>query len=994
MTSINPRENYPFYVGITKEDEKLMLESLGLNSLEDLFKHIGSQHIMPGLDVPKHKEAPELREHIEKIASKNKKVINFIGDGLQEISIPSIVPMVCSIRGLTTAYTPYQPERSQGTLQTLWIYQSVISEITGFEAVNASLYERSTCLHEALNCSLKMARGKDTVIVAESIYPGDKEVIDTLIKETDLKVIYAPIDKKTSRLDKSKLEEIIKSTESIAALAIPQINCFGQIEDFDALTDLAHDNKLLAIAIIDPIALANDGLKEPSSWGSKKEGADILVGEGQHLALSMNFGGPGLGIFGVRHNDRIKNGLRASAGRFIGKTVDEFGKECKSIILSTREQHIRREKATSNICSNQSFIASAAGASIFARGDKGLNEVFKKASDNARLAAQELSKFEGVKLKFNNEFFNEIVLELDFDVQQLIKDASEAGIHIGVNISGRCGVDGNLLLMSFSDKRTPQEMTQLFRFFKERYKRESISSPMADLKPHQKRINKASIPTFETSELYEYYQKLGKQNLSPDEGLYPLGSCTMKYNPEINDWAASLEEFTETHPQAPEADVQGNLEILFHAQEWFKKITGLPGVTTQPVAGAQGELVGLKMFQAYHRDRGEAEKRNIVVIPKSAHGTNPATATMAGYETKKIKGEVFGIVTLDALPTGEMDFEKLKEIVSQYSDRLAAVMVTNPNTAGIFETKLKQMSDLVHEAGGLVYMDGANMNAIAGWVDLDTLGVDAVHNNLHKTWSIPHGGGGPGDAIVAVSEKLIDYLPGVQIKEENGVYSTFRTPKSIGSFHRHFGNFAHKVRAYTYLAALGSEGIKRMSAIATLSARYLYQDLKQVYPILPVGSEDSPRMHEFILTLSQEMFEKIEKAGTPKAQAIAKVGKLFLDFGFHAPTVAFPEQYGLMIEPTESYTKAELDQFAEVVKSIHRIIHEYPQILTTAPHFTPVGKVDELSANKQPVLSEALSSVLPEVAADKIDAAVLRNMNSQEIQEQILKAHESKTTQV
>ena len=990
--SQNPREKYPFYIGINENEEKQMLQALGLDSLKELYAHIDKEAQMAKLNIPAHKERDELKSHLQSIADKNAKRVNFIGDGLQDFSLAPIVPLVCGIRGLTTAYTPYQPERSQGTLQTLWIYQSVISEITGFEAINASLYERSTCLHEALNCSLRMSKNKDTVIVAENIYPGDKSVLDTLIKETSLKIIYAPIDKNTSRIDQVALKKIIADNPNCAAFAFSQINNFGQIEDFDTLTDIAHDNSLLTIAIIDPMALANEGLKEPSKWGRSKEGADILVGEGQHLALDINFGGPGLGIFGVRNNDRVKNGLRATAGRFIGKTVDEFGNVCKSIILSTREQHIRREKATSNICSNQSFVASAAGAAILNRGHEGLNEMFKKAHQNARLAAQELTQFEGVTLKFANEFFNELTFEFNTDVDELIDQASEAGLHIGVNVSGRCGVDGNLLLMSFSDKRNGVEMNQLFRFFKENFTKRSISNAMADIKEHQRRIEPASIPQFETSELYEYYKKLGKQNLSPDDGLYPLGSCTMKYNPEINDWAAGLDGFTQTHPQAPEKDVQGNLEILYRIQEWFKAITGLPGVTTQPVAGAQGELVGLKMFQAYHRNNGEADSRNIVIIPRSAHGTNPATATMAGYETKKVGGVSYGIVTLDALPSGEMDFAKLQALVEEHKDRLAAVMVTNPNTAGIFETKFKAMSEIVHKAGGLVYMDGANMNAIAGWIDLDALGVDAVHNNLHKTWSIPHGGGGPGDAIVAVSEKLIPYLPGVQIKEDNGVFSTFRTEKCIGDFHRHFGNFAHKVRAYTYLSALGAEGVLRMSAIATLSARYLYEKLRKVYPVLPVGSENSPRMHEFILTLSDEMFDKIAKAGTPKATAIAKVGKLFLDFGFHAPTVAFPEQYGLMIEPTESFSKNELDKFAQVVESIHQMIHEYPQILTTVPHFTPVGKVDEVRANKTPVLTEKLGKNLDKILTDKIEPDVLRNMEGPEILNAILKAHEEKVS--
>ena len=615
--------------------------------------------------------------------------------------------------------------------------------------------------------------------------------------------------------------------------------------------------------------------------------------------------------------------------------------------------------------------------------------MFNKAHKAARMATQELTKFEGVKLQFTGEFFNEVVLSFDkIDVDELIQRASDVNLHIGVNISGRAGIDEKMLLLSFSDKHGLREINELVQFFKDHFKPKSISATMADIKENQKRKNTYEIPQFNENEIVEYYQKLGNQNLSPDDGIYPLGSCTMKYNPEINDWAAGLEGFTDTHPQAPECDVQGNLEVLFEIQQWFKKITGLPGLTTQPVAGAQGELVGIKLFQAYHRDHGEGESRNIIIIPRSAHGTNPATATMAGFITKKVDGRNIGIHTISALPNGEMDLEQIKSLVEEYGKSIAGIMVTNPNTAGIFETKFKEMSDLMHSIGALVYMDGANMNAIAGRVDLNKLGVDAVHNNLHKTWSIPHGGGGPGDAIVAVSERLLDYLPGHQVVKEGNKYTYQKMTKSIGSFHRHHGNFAHKVRAYTYLLALGGEGIRRMSADAVLSARYLYHRLNKIYPILPSDSMDTPRMHEFILTLSPEMFEKLEKAGTPKSAAIARVGKLFLDFGFHAPTVAFPEQYGLMIEPTESFTKAELDGFYTVVETIHQIIHEHPEVLTTVPHFTPIGRVNEVQANKQVQLSEAIPSVLPEIKPDVVNADVLRNMSPKEIIKTIVKTHE------
>ena len=313
-------------------------------------------------------------------------------------------------------------------------------------------------------------------------------------------------------------------------------------------------------------------------------------------------------------------------------------------------------------------------------------------------------------------------------------------------------------------------------------------------------------------------------------------------------------------------------------------------------------------------------------------------------------------------------------------------MVTNPNTSGIFETRFKEMADLIHSVGGLVYMDGANMNAIASHISLAKLGVDACHNNLHKTWSISHGGGGPGDAVVAVSEKLIPFIPGPQVKYENGMYKTFRAPKSIGSFHRHYGNFAHKIRAYAYLCALGSEGVAKMSAVAVLSSRYLFEKLKTTYPTLPAGTEHVERMHEFILTIKKETFERIEKAGTQKANAIARIGKLFLDFGLHAPTVAFPEVYGLMIEPTESYNKGELDRFAEVVKTMSLLINEHPEVLTTAPHFTPIYKVDEVDANKNLLLAEKITE-LPELFINRVEPSRLSNMGVAEIAQEILKAH-------
>jgi glycine dehydrogenase len=512
---------------------------------------------------------------------------------------------------------------------------------------------------------------------------------------------------------------------------------------------------------------------------------------------------------------------------------------------------------------------------------------------------------------------------------------------------------------------------------------------LPDLPPSYRRAAAAQLPQWSYDALKTLFSSLSEQNISPDRTCYPLGSCTMKYNPYINEVAANLPGFTELHPEAPVEDAQGTLEVLFHIQEYFKAITGLAAVTTQPVAGAQGELVGLKMIQAYHRSRGD-NGRDVLLIPHSAHGTNPATATMAGYLTVEKAGEVLsGIVEINAGQNGQIDMAQLRRLVERYRDRLAAVMITNPNTSGVFEAHFQQVAALIHAAGGLVYMDGANMNGIAGWVDLGTLGVDAVHNNNHKTWSIPHGGGGPGDATVAVSGKLVPFLPGYQVVQTAAGYRLERPSQSIGSVHRHFGNMAHKIRTYTYLRALGPQGVRRMSAVAVLAARYLHHRLRAHFPTLPTETDDSPRMHEFIITLPGATFETLEAVGVSRSRAIGRFGKLFLDFGFYAPTVSFPEAQGLMIEPTESYTKAELDRFADAVILMLQIVNAQPTILHTVPHFTPVDRIDEIDANKHLVLNEALTE-LPVVLANRIAPDRLAKMPLDAIAEAIRTASAEK----
>lgn len=979
------REQSRHYIPATDEEIQEMLSYTGNKELKDLFNHIPSEvQYHESLDLPEEMEYEALRQHLLAISEKNRPAISFLGDGLAQYKVPDIVPYVSNIRNLTTAYTPYQPERSQGTLMTHWIYQCLMAQLTGFEAINSSLYERSTALYEALCVGLRLKKNSTTVVVSSGIYPGDREVLQTLFRDTAFNMLETPVDETSGVIDIAALENLIQQQgDKLAALAFPQINTFGNLEDVDALTDLGHRYGLKVIAIIDPMTLATGGLKPPSEFGQK--GADMLVGEGQHLAIGPNFGGPGLGVFGIRFNDQVKNDIRQTPGRFTGKSLDELGRECRVMVLSTREQHIRKEKATSNICSNQAFLATLAGAAILARGEQGMKEANAAGVRQARSAYSRLSAVGGVRPAFANAaFFNELTLEVNAPVKTVLNQLDEAGIQAGVEVSSRFNQrNGNFLKLSFSDWQSAEDLDKLVNAFEalglpafENQKAvEPVAIPQALL-----RKSPVDLPQFASQEIKDYYDKLGSLNISPDIGCYPLGSCTMKYNPYINDWAASLPGFTDIHPQAPVADIQGSLEILYETQEWFKRITGLSGLTTQPVAGAQGELVGLKMFQAYHRSRGE-EHRNLILIPKSAHGTNFATAAMAGFDGSNGSG----IVLLDADDSGQVDMDSFYKKVEEFGPRINGIMITNPNTGGIFESRFKEIADKIHEVGGLVYMDGANMNAIAGWIHLGRMGVDAIHNNLHKTWTIPHGGGGPGDAIVAVSHRLVDFLPGYQVVKNDQGFDLEKAPKSIGSFHRHWGNFAHKVRCYAYLRRLGNEGVRRMSAVAVLSARYLLERFRKHFPTLPVSATRIPRMHEFILTFDENLFKKLEANGTPKATAIPRFGKLFLDYGFHAPTVAFPEVYGLMIEPTESYRKHELDRFADAVIAMRELVEEHPAVLTKVPLFTPVQKIDEVGANRAPALFERLTS-LPEVHANQIAPTELLELPIPEITAKVLAA--------
>ncbi|HNX04085.1 MAG TPA: aminomethyl-transferring glycine dehydrogenase subunit GcvPB [Opitutales bacterium] len=955
------RESARYYIPAPAAEIDAMLKECGAAALSDLYSHIPASVRFQGpLPLPAELSQDEIAAKLTAMAAKNAKALSFLGDGLPDYSVHEIAAYVCGIRGLLTAYTPYQPERGQGTLFSLWTYECLMASLCGFDAVNASLYDRATALFEAMTAAHRLSKpGADVVIVPEAVYPGDMEVVETLARGTKLQIARLPLDPATGRTSPAALKALAESLgPKLAGIVIAQVNCLGLLEDVDALADVAADAKVSCIAVADPILLAKGGLKVPSKWGTK--GADMMVGEAQHLAMSPCYGGPGLGVFAVRFSDGDRTTIRQSPGRFIGKALDAKGRDCRVMVLSTREQHIRREKATSNICSNEAFVATLAAASMLARGGDGLASMIAKARAGAIAAYGKLAAIEGVRPAFPQApFFNEIVLETNRPAAALVEHCRKAGIHAGVDVSGRVAGKRQLILISFSDRQGAADVAKLADAFRAFFGGKLGPEAAAPGIPVSLRRDVSpSIPKIPLPELKAWYEKLGALNLSPDAAPYPLGSCTMKYNPLLNEKMAGLPGFNDLHPEAPEADSQGALELLYETELWFKAITGLAGVCTQPVAGAHGELLGLKLIQAYHADKGEAATRTVMLLPHTAHGTNFASAAAAGYAE---------IVQLDADESGRIDSAKLDAVLAARGPSVAGIMVTNPNTSGIFETNFRELADKIHAVGGLVYMDGANMNAIAGHVNLGALGVDAVHNNLHKTWSIPHGGGGPGDAIVAVSEKLVPFMCGVQVKKNaDGSFSTFRAPKSIGSFHRHGGNFQNKIRAYAYLLRLGAEGVPTMSATAVLASRHLFERLKHEFRPLPANSSE-PRMHEFILSLKEEDFALLEAAGVQRGPAITGIGKLFLDFGYHAPTMSFPEVHGMMIEPTESFTLAELDRLADTALAILRLVRGNPKIVLGAPYTMPAARIDEVGANRKPVLSEKLAALpaIPESQGGK-----------------------------
>eukprot|EP00913_Durusdinium_trenchii_P023318 g21896.t1 len=871
-----------------------MLETIGVDSIDSLFQQVpGRFQLDRPLDLPPALCEPELEAETRALAARNANSAThtcFLGGGVYDHFVPAAVDEIAGRNEFYTAYTPYQAEASQGSLQAFFEYQTLICQLTDMDVSNASLYEGGTAVSEAAFMAMRVTRRHEKIVILGSVHPEYRQVLHTYLNNLNCELVVVETP------DGSATPEAVESAvdQKTACLIVQHPNFYGCLEEAREFTDIAHRAGALSVISFDPISVGV--LKSPGECG-----ADIAVAEGQSLGIPMQYGGPYLGIMACREKF-----VRKMPGRLVGKTVDRNGKSCFVLNLQAREQHIRRDKATSNICTNQGLLALRATAYLSLVGPQGLKEVADLSCRKAHYLAEQLCQLDQFEMMFDQPFFKEFTLRCSETADAVIHKAAAAGF--ATRLLSELSAPGRRAAMLPACDVPVDSAADVLP-----------SDQLADAPPE--------LPELGEPDVIRHFVNLSTLNMSVDTHFYPLGSCTMKYNPKRHERLAGLPGLVDLHPYLPDEHIQGMLKIMSSMQDMLAEISGLPAVSLQPAAGAQGEFAALLVAAAYFRDKGE--KRTKVIFPCSAHGTNPASAALAGFDC----------VQLDKSETGLVD---LKELQSKLDDQTAVFMITNPNTLGLFEQQIDEISGMLHDVGGLVYIDGANMNAILGVTRPGDFGGDMMHYNVHKTFTGPHGAGGPGAGPIAVREFLADYLPGPVVTSSTGddgeeTFSLTTPSKTVGRVRSHFGNVGILLRGYFYLRTLGAAGLRAVSEDAVLNANYVKSRLQDILPV-PNGEYC---MHEFVASA--------KKLHTETGISTMDIAKRLLDFGFHAPTVYFPlvVPEAMMIEPTETESKDTLDRFVDV---IHEIVEEDPDFLHNAPHTTPVSRPDEVAAARQPIL--------------------------------------------
>lgn len=863
------------HIGISEADTQAMLKTIGVTSVEELISLTVPANIRlkEFSVVGKPLSEAEFLEHIRELGKKNKVLKSLIGLGYYNTYTPSVIHrnIFCN-PGWYTAYTPYQAEIAQGRLEALLNYQTMVSDLTGLPVANASLLDEATAAAEAVtmmfsNRSREQQKNNiHKVFISQHLFPQVKEVIYSRSEPLGIEVVEGN-------------EFQFSFDHSFFGLVIQYPDIKGSVNDYHALVSSCKQKGIQVAVGTDLLALCL--LTPPGEWG-----ADIAYGNSQRFGVPLGYGGPHAAFFAAK--DEYK---RSMPGRIIGVSIDSRGKKAYRMALQTREQHIKREKATSNICTAQALLAIMAGMYAVWHGPEGLKEIAEKVHGHA-VKLKELLSNHGIKVLDNGLYFDTVQVECNS--AEILKKAEQAGYNFYM-------FDNKTVNISIDETVTEQDLYNIVAVFtNQKVQSDTEVSNIIRGTSYERKTSYLSHSVFHAhrseTEMMRYIKFLENKDLSLVHSMISLGSCTMKLNSAVEMEPLSMPEWAQIHPFVPEHQALGYKELIENLNQYLSSITGFKRMSFQPNSGASGEYAGLLVIRAYHHHRGE-KQRTVALIPSSAHGTNPASAAMAGME----------IVVVKCDENGNIDVNDLKAKAEQHKDRLSCLMVTYPSTHGVFEESICDITRIIHENGGLVYMDGANMNAQVGLTSPGTIGADVCHLNLHKTFAIPHGGGGPGMGPIGVNDKLEPFLPHHPFAKTGGANGI----KGISS--APYGSALILLISYGYIRLLGDEGLKKSTVYAILNANYLKALLEPHYKILYTG-KNGFCAHEFILDCSTfKQDSNVE---------VADMAKRLMDFGFHAPTVAFPVVNTLMIEPTESENKQELDRFAQALIQIRKEIQE------------------------------------------------------------------------
>lgn len=921
------------HIAPNEADTAQMLKTAGVNSLDELIDQTipAPIRLKTPLNLPAALSEFDYLSNLKQTASKNKVFKSYIGQGYYDVIVPGVIQRnILENPGWYTQYTPYQAEIAQGRLQALLNFQTMIIDLTGMEMANASLLDEGTAAAEAMfmQYTLRKNQQADTFFVSEELFPQTIDILKTRSEPYGIKLLIG--DHRAVELNDNLFGAIVQYPAGDGAVY--------NYADFAAAAH-RHNIKLTVVADLMSLVL----LTPPGEWG-----ADIVVGTSQRFGVPMGFGGPHAAFFATKEEYK-----RSMPGRIIGVTIDSAGDYALRMALQTREQHIRRDKATSNICTAQALLAIMAGMYAAYHGPKGLKLIAERIHGLAVLLSQSLTQLGYEQL--NASYFD----TLKFDLGGLVNPIHSEALNNEVNLHYK----GSEVTIAVDETTSPDDVKNMVRFFA-KVKGKTLNDVDFDgLQANLQTVIPVELQRASAylthqvfnahhseHEMLRYIKSLEAKDLSLCHSMIALGSCTMKLNATTEMVPVTWPEFSKMHPFAPADQTGGYMQLFNELNTWLSEITGFAAMSLQPNAGAQGEYAGLMVIRAYHNDRGDTH-RNIALIPSSAHGTNPASAAMAGMK----------IIVVKCDENGNIDVADLKAKAEEHAHDLSCLMVTYPSTHGVFEESIMEVCQIIHQNGGQVYMDGANMNAQVGLTSPATIGADVCHLNLHKTFCIPHGGGGPGMGPIGVASHLVPYLPGhavVDIDKGKSIHAVSAAP---------WGSASILIISHAYIAMMGSEGLTDATRYAILNANYIKSRLKHHYPVLYTGA-NGRCAHEMILDCRSFKNIGIE---------VTDIAKRLMDYGFHAPTVSFPVAGTVMIEPTESEPKSELDRFCDAMIAIRHEIDDVEKGLSdkinnplkNAPHTVSVVTGNNWD---HPYTRQKAAFPLPYVAAYKFWPSVGR----------------------